>query len=51
MSGKLQDYCIEYIRLSAILNHLRVYGAGIDEMNVIVGELEAVKIKMLEELE
>ncbi len=51
MSGKLQDYCIEYLRLSAILNHLRVYGAGIDEMNVIVGELEAVKIKMLEELE
>lgn len=51
MSTKLGDYCLEYIRLSAILNHLRLYGAGIDEMNVIVGELESVKIKMLKELE
>ena len=50
MSGKLQDYCIEYIRLSAILNHLRVYGAGIDEMNEIVGRLEVVKVKMRDEL-
>ena len=51
MSDKLPDYCLEYIRLSAILNHLKIYGAGIDEMNVIVGELESVKIKMLKELE
>ena len=50
MSGKLQDYCIEYIRLSAILNHLRQYGAGIDEMNEIVGRLEVVKVKMRDEL-
>ena len=50
MSDKLQDYCLEYIRLSAILNHLKIYGAGIDEMNVTVGEMEALKIKMMEEL-
>lgn len=51
MSGKLQDYCLEYIRLSAVLNHLRLYGAGIDEMNVLVGELEALKVKMKMELD
>ena len=50
MSGKLQDYCIEYIRWSAILNHLKQYGGGIDEMNVVVGELESLKHKMIEEL-
>ena len=50
MTGKLQDYCLEYIRLSAILNQLRVYGAGIDEMNMVIGELEALKVKMTEEL-
>lgn len=46
MTGKLQDYCIEYIRWSAILNHLRKYGGGIDEMNMVIGELEALKVKM-----
>lgn len=51
MSTKLGDYCLEYIRLSAILNHLKVHGAGIDEMNVIVGELEALKVKMRMELD
>ena len=50
MSGKFEDYCLEYIRLSAVLNHLRVYGAGIDEMNVIIGELESLKVKMLQVL-
>lgn len=50
MSKMLQDYCLEYIRLSAVLNHLRVYGAGIDEMNVIIGELESLKVKMLQVL-
>ena len=50
MSDKLPDYCLEYIRLSAILNHLKIHGAGIDEMNVTVGEMEALKIKMMEEL-
>ena len=50
MSTKLGDYCLEYIRLSAILNHLRVYGGGIDEMNMVIGELETLKHKMTEEL-
>ena len=51
MTGKLQEYCLEYIRVSAILNHLRQYGGGIDEMNVVLGELEALKHRMLRELE
>ena len=50
MINRLQDYCLEYIRWSAILIHLRKYGGGIDEMNMVIGELEAVKIKMMEEL-
>ena len=39
MSTKLGDYCLEYIRLSAILNHLRKYGAGIDEIYIVRGYL------------
>ena len=51
MSGKLQDYCIEYIRLCAVWNHLMKYGGTGDELNEILGSLEVVKHRMLRELE
>ena len=50
MTEKLQEYLTQYIEQTAILNHLRKYGAGIDEMNVIIGEIETLKIKIIEEL-
>ena len=50
MTEKLREYLTQYIEQTAILNHLRKYGAGIDEMNVIIGEIETLKIKIIEEL-
>jgi len=50
MTDKLREYLTQYIEQTAILNHLRKYGAGIDEMNVIIGEIETLKIKIIEEL-
>ena len=50
MSDKLQDLFIDYIRWSAILNHVEKYGT-FDEMNVALGELETLKIKIKKELD
>ena len=50
MTEKLKEYLTQYIEQTAILNHLKQYGAGIDEMNVIIGEIETLKIKIIEEL-
>ncbi|WP_296885110.1 hypothetical protein [uncultured Methanobrevibacter sp.] len=50
MSDKLQDCCLEYIRLCAVWNHLMKYNGTLDEVNMVLGELEALKHKMREEL-
>ena len=50
MSGKLQNYCLDYIRLCAVWNHLMKYGGTVDELNVVMGELEFLKHKMRDEL-
>ena len=51
MSGKFEDYCLEYIRLCAVWNHLMKYGGTGDELNVVMGELESLKVRMRRELE
>lgn len=51
MSDKLQDLFIEYIRWSAILNHLEKQPGAVDEMAVALGELETLKIKIKKELD
>ena len=50
MSDKLQDLFLNYIRCSAVLNHIEKYGT-LDEMNVALGELESLKIKIKKELD
>lgn len=50
MNDKLQDLFLDYIRCSAILNHVEKYGT-FDEMNVVLGELETLKIKIKEVLD
>ena len=50
MTDKLREYLTQYIEQTAILNHLRKHGGSIDEMNVIIGEIETLKIKIIEEL-
>lgn len=50
MSGKLQDLFLDYIRWSAILNHVEKYGT-FEEMNVALGELESLKVKIKKELD
>ena len=50
MSGELQDYCLEYIRCCAVLNHLRKHDGTFEELSVIMGELETLKVKMRREL-
>ena len=51
MSNKLQDLFIDYIRWEAILNHLDKYDGTFEEMSVVLGELETLKIKIKRELE
>lgn len=51
MTNKLQEYCLEYIRVSAVWNHLIKYDGSVDELNVVVGELESLRYKMRRELE
>ena len=50
MTDKLREYLTQYIEQTAILNHLRKHRGSIDEMNVIIGEIETLKIKIIEEL-
>ena len=50
MTDKIQEYLTQYIEYNAILNHLRKHRGSIDEMNVIIGEIETLKIKIIEEL-
>ena len=50
MSDKLQDLFLDYIRWSAILNHVEKYGT-FEEMSVALGELETLKIKIKKELD
>lgn len=50
MSNKLKDFIIEYIVWSAIFNHLNKYNGTVEEMNVVLGELESLKIKIKKEL-
>ena len=50
MSGKFEDYCLEYIKLCAILNHLRRFDGTFDELHEVIGAMEEVKHKMRREL-
>ena len=50
MSGELEDLMIEYIRTSAILNHLEQYNGTTDELNEVTGKLTILKLRLLEEL-
>ena len=50
MSGKFEDYCLEYIKLCAILNHLRRFDGTFDELHEVIGAMEALKHKMRREL-
>ena len=51
MSGKLEDLFLDYIRWEAILNHLDKYDGTFEEMSVVLGELETLKIKIKRELD
>lgn len=51
MSKRLEDLFVEFIRWSAILNHLNKYDGTLEEMNVALGELETLKIKIKKELD
>ena len=50
ISKHFKDYYLEYVRYSAMLNHLRKNNRDIDEMNKIVDKMEVLRNKIIEEL-
>ena len=49
--AKFKDYCREYVRYSAILEHLNLIDASWGERRQVVRELEKLREKMKKELE
>ena len=50
MNGELEDLMIEYVRTSAVLNHLEKHDGTVDELNEITGKLTILRLRLLEEL-
>ena len=49
--NRFKEYCIEYIRYHAILEHLKQTDASIGQRCMVIRKLARIKNKMLQELD